>query len=393
MTDSAKLRLDLTPMPQRARREVEVHHAQTQDKRNRNVGDRYSKPITVTSPLSGTGMEIKTYWEGKQPNFVQSHIVADLNIPNAIYGHNCEHGTSVFAAGVAGLHLLKIWMARDGVPAAALDLLTTQHVSLHGATITFLLIADSEELAHANVLRLKEAARILGLSPVGNDSSNETFCVRRNGLLVTVYQKTDFSHCNFADDELAETLMARARRIVRIEVYMQGHFLLARGWDQLESWRNAYAEGRYEAIFMEMVRDLFQLDVVLRHKAPRQSALKKLTATELAIVQAYLAGAAADELPSIKDGKTAVARSKIKSKWRKSIREKLRIDIGIPWVEHQVLRHADVDRLLRYPGDYHPDALTAARSFCMESWPAELRRIKATFREGLGRQKVASPAI
>ena len=49
MTDSIKPCVDLRPMPEDARREVEVHHARTQDKRDSYVGERYPKAITVTS--------------------------------------------------------------------------------------------------------------------------------------------------------------------------------------------------------------------------------------------------------------------------------------------------------------------------------------------------------
>jgi hypothetical protein len=389
MTDSLKVCLDLRGMPEEARREVEVHHARTQDKRDSYVGERYPKPINATSPLSGTGMELKTYWEDAKPHFVQSHIVAELNIPNALTGHNCEHGTSIFAAGEAGLELLKHRMVCDGVPGDAVDMLTTHHVSLHGATITYLLRCTGEDQAHANVLKMKAALRILGYVPTGSDSTNETFYVRRNGYAITVYHKTDFSHCNFPNEELAEILKARARCIIRIEVYMQGHYLRERGWDALESWRNAYAEGRYEAIFNELVRGLFKLDVVLRHKAPRKEALKNLTATERAIVQAYLAGTSADALPAIKDGATADARSKIKSKWKKIIREKLRIDITIPWELHQELRHADIDRLVGYPGDHHPDAVAAAHCFCEKNRPKLLERLKTLYRQAVARQSSA----
>jgi hypothetical protein len=225
--------------------------------------------------------------------------------------------------------------------------------------------------------------------PTGSDSTNETFYVRRNGYAITVYHKTDFSHCNFPNEELAEILKARARCIIRIEVYMQGHYLRERGWDALESWRNAYAEGRYEAIFNELVRGLFKLDVVLRHKAPRKEALKNLTATERAIVQAYLAGTSADALPAIKDGATADARSKIKSKWKKIIREKLRIDITIPWELHQELRHADIDRLVGYPGDHQPDAVAAAHCFCEKNRPKLLERLKTLYRQAVARQSSA----
>ena len=376
MTDSVKLCVDLRSMPEDARREVEVHHARTQDKRDSYIGERYPKAITVTSPLSGTGMELKTFWEDAKPRFVQSHIVAALNLPNALTGHNCEHGTSIFAAGVAGLELLKHRMVCDGVPGAAVDMLTTHHVSLHGATITYLLCCTDKEQANANVLKMKAALRILGYVPTGNDSTNQTFDLPRNGYVITVYHKTDFSHCNFSNEDLAETLKARARCIIRIEVYMQGHYLRERGWDALESWRNAYAEGRYEAIFNELVRGLFKLDMVLRHKAPRKEALKSLTATEREIVLTYLAGTHVDALPAIKEGATADARSKIKSKWKKTIRDKLRIDITIPWEQHQKLHHTDMDRLVRYPGDYHPDAVTVAECFCQENWPKLRKRLK-----------------
>ena len=124
-----------------------------------------------------------------------------------------------------------------------------------------------------------------------------------------------------------------------------------------------------------MVRGLFKLDVVLRQKAPRQDALKSLTTTEREIVLAYLAGTPVDALPAIKEGATADARSKIKSKWKKTIRDKLRIDITIPWEQHQKLHHADMDRLVRYPGDYHPDAVTVAECFCQENWSKLRKRL------------------
>ena len=45
MTDSVKLCLDLREMPDDARREVEVFHNRTQDKRWKFVSERYSKAI------------------------------------------------------------------------------------------------------------------------------------------------------------------------------------------------------------------------------------------------------------------------------------------------------------------------------------------------------------
>ncbi len=391
MTDSVKLCLDIRPMPVKARSQVEMHYAQTKDKRHRNVSTPYPKPMTVESPITGTGMQLTTFWDGVGNGSLQSQIVADMNIPNALTAQNCEHGTSVFAAGVAGLYLLKYQMARDGVPVDALDLLNIEHVRLHGATVAYLIPCDTEEQANAAVLQLKSALLILGYAPMGSDSTNVTFYVHRNGYVVRVYQKTDFSHCVFGNQELAETFQSRARRIIRIEVYMQGSFLRDRTWDTLESWRHAYQEDRYELIFRELVRSLFGLDnvrsgktfpgVILRHKAPRQEAMQRLTDTEREIVVDYLAGTPVDELPTIRDAPTPSARSKAKSKWKKQILHKVRIDITIPWKQHQELRHADLDAILRYPGDYHPDAVTVEHSFCEETWPALLKKLRPLYRE------------
>ena len=393
MTDSVKLCLDVRDMPEEARREVEVHHARTQDKRDDYVGERYPKPITVTSPLSGTGMELITYWDGSGDQFLQSQIVSALNLPNALTGQNGEHGTSIFAAGVAGLYLLKYWMACDGVPGFALDMLTTHHVSLHGATVTYLITCETEEQTRTNVLHMKAALRILGYKLTSIDSTNETFCLKRNGYTLKVYHKTEFSHCVFANEEVAETIKARARCIIRIEVEMQGHYLRHRGWDALESWRKAYAEGRYELIFRELVRSLFHLEtvrkgvirpgVILRHKAPRKEVIERLTDTERTIVLDYLAGTPVDDLPAIRNAK---APGSAKNKWKTAILNKLRIDITIPWADHQALKHAELNRLVRYPGDYHPDGITVEYCVCKENWPKLLECLKALCHKAVARQ-------
>ena len=396
MTDSVKLCLDLREMPDDARREVEVFHNRTQDKRWKFVSERYSKAIPAVSPMSGTGMELFTYWDGSGDQFLQSQTVTDLNGPNALKGQNGEHGTSVFAAGVAGLYLLKHRMACDGVPGFALDMLTTHHVSLHGATVTYLITYETEEETRVRVLQMKAALRMLGYEPTGNDSTNETFTLKRNGYTLKVYHKTDFGHCVFADEEVAEIIKARARCIIRIEVEMQGHYLRQRGWDALESWRHAYAEGRYETIFRELVRSLFHLEtvrkgvirpgVILRHKAPRKEAMESLTDTERTIVLDYLAGTPVDELPAIR---TAKAPDTAKNKWKTSILKKLRIDISISWTDHQALKHAELNRLVRYPGDYHPDAVTVECCFCKENWPKLLECLKALCRNAVARQSSA----
>ena len=388
MTDSLKVCLDLRSLPEEARRQVEIHYAQTRNKRHEKVGTPYAKPIAAVSACSGTGMELTTYWEGSGAKFLQSHIVGDINLPNAVAGQNFEHGTSVFAAGRAASELLKIWMVDEGVPADALASLTTNQVSLHGVTITYLLKSEFAEQAQAIVKHMESSARILGLRILRWDSTNETITISGRGFLLTAYCKTDFSHCTIADPELRARLQNQALRIVRIEVYMQGHLLRRKGWSTLDSWRHAYAEGRYAAIFEEMVRGVFKLNVKLRHKAPRREVMDQMTPTGRAILEAYFGGTPADALPSIKEGKTADARSKLKSKWRKLILSKAQIDIAIPWVLHQKLHWLGLNRALQYPGDHEPVASDAPGCFCKVSWPNWFKHLKKLFQEAADRQRM-----
>ena len=53
------------------------------------------------------------------------------------------------------------------------------------------------------------------------------------------------------------------------------------------------------------------------------------------------------------------------------------------------LHHAEQDRLLQYPGDYHPDAATVMYCFCEENWPKLRARLKTLYREEVARQSAA----
>lgn len=68
------------------------------------------------------------------------------------------------------------------------------------------------------------------------------------------------------------------------------------------------------------------------------------------------------------------------------LNKELRIDITIPWADHQVLKHAELNRLVRYPGDYHPDGITVEYCVCKENWPKLLECLKALCHKAVARQ-------
>lgn len=177
MTDSIRTILDLTKLSAQARMDVdavicsEVHPSG-------ELKRQYSKPSTQQSPMADT----KTTWlvrseKGFDGYFVPTSIEANLNIPNAVVGHNVVHGTSVFAAAVSAFHLQRIWMATSGVARTELDKLTLSDVSLQGVTVSYPQHWLDEEAARDQVRAIYDTAKGLygeqctlfssGLPPLG----------------------------------------------------------------------------------------------------------------------------------------------------------------------------------------------------------------------------------
>ena len=45
--------------------------------------------------------------------------------------------------------------------------------------------------------------------------------------------------------------------------------------------------------------------------------------------------------------------------------------------------------LVKYPGDYHPDAVTVAECFCEKNWPKLRKRLKKLRSDEVERQSAA----
>lgn len=377
MSDSLKALLKVQSLSKTARARVPFYRADVSDHHRRKVGRPYPKRVPETSPMTGTGMPFLTFWADVGGEQVASELVVDMNIPNALVGHNFVHGTSVYAAGMATLALLKLCLKGHGVPTADLDRLTPDQVSLQGVTVTYLLEFGTEGELAKFVSAAEFTAKTFRIATKTVDSSNLTITVPLRGASTTMYGKTDFSHCAVEDPAVVRSLKAVAARTARIEVYLQGHLLRDRNWDTIASWKEAYSQGRYEAIFNEFVRGPFRCADLLRTKKPRAEALVPLTPGQASALAAYFNGDALDAIPQIADGETAMARSKRKSKLKRALLKKTRIDIGIPWREHQKLDSVYLARTLTYPGDYHPAEDLASHCFCRASWPEWRRKLEA----------------
>lgn len=372
MTDTIKISLSLLKLAEMVRMDIPAEIRNRTNPWGESKG-RYVAPSTQKSAMTNT----KTKWvvrcepgTGELEGYsVPAWIDAELNIPNAITGQNVEHGTSVFAAGVASLELQRIWLAKSGLPREQLDLLTIDDVSLNGVTVTFLMAFPTRAEAEGLVKAIGTTGRILAKNCDIHMSSNDTVYIPARDYKVTAYIKSDFSHCAWDDDAPKTPMMDAAAHIVRIESVLSLPFLRARNLIPLERWRDAYSNGLYEAIFNDTVRASLRLTgAILRHKAPREEVIEKLTPTEAEVLRGYLAMPPLDPRQS-KTVLNSVSPSKRFHEIRKPILDKTRIDIDIPWEQHAQLRCFELADSLVYPGDYSPSEEHAAWSFCEASWP------------------------
>lgn len=389
MTDSISITLDLSFLPRSVRRQVPQLKSMVTDQWG-EMQSRYFVPVKRFSPLSGT----KTKWivrydqiplgEGRAM-FLPSSVDADLNLPNALKGQNLEHGTSVFAAGVASLWLLKIWLAEAGIDRYHLNALTPAAVSLRGVTLTYLLrmlsVAEAQEL----VQDLCVTGHILNGRAESYKSTNETLNLPHAAGGLAAYRKTLLKYCKWLAGAPVAEHVATNELLVRLESKLNRGFLAKAGLDTLEAWRHAYSDGLYETLFNKTVLGPLRLD--LRHNRPRPEALNRLTATERLFLEDYLQGGDPRAFPSVV---ASVYPADTYAKLRRSVLKKCRIDTNIPWVEHVQLRCFKLKNHLVYPGDYHPAPELAPWCFCRQSWPELLAELSGCYESAVARAAAAN---
>jgi len=382
MTDSIKTTLCLRKLSPRVRMDIDARLCNVVTPWGELL-ERYTKPSHQRSAMSGT----KTKWvvrcaaDINEPDLgqVPDCIESLLHLPNALTGHNLEHGTSVFAAGVAALELQRIWMAGLGLPREELDLLTPDDITLRGVTITFHHLMADHEAAMALVEAIFATGKALGICEF-QGSSNLTVYLKSGTFTVKFYIKTDLSHCIFPSNAPVESLIHRAGTIVRVEVMLGERFLKKYHLTALRSWKTAYEKGLYERIYNLTVRKLLRLDDGLRHKEPRAEVYDRLTPTEADLLNGYIAGRDPRKFKSVVESSSPGNRI---YELRKAILAKANTDIDIPWDKHVQLRCFELDDLLRYPPDHNPDAEHAPWCFCKDNWPELRQKLRDKYEETL----------
>ncbi len=306
-------------------------------------------------------------------------LAFELQVPDDLTGKHAEYGTSLFAAGRAGLELARTHLSKAGISREELDQLSTPDVSIERAAATYIFKFVGKAQTTSFITAMHHHALLLGLAIKYDHQANT---VSYQGL---VTQDT-----SEAVDVVLTVLRQPDNQMVRIEVALDCDYLLTHGWTSLDSWRSAYAEDRYAAIFKQLVRGLFQLDSpALPYGEPGRDVLDKLPPTTEGLLREYLNGR-----DPMWYGPHAVANSEAKRKrlvkrYRDTIISITGIDIAVPWQDFRWVEPAFLQSKLTYPGDFQPSTQQKLSCFYDTAWTGLLATLRRKYELALMREKAS----
>jgi hypothetical protein len=327
----------------------------------------------------------KTLYEESSNGRLVSSISLDLNIPDFLVGPQFQQGSSVFACGRAALEIVRIELARIGLPKEALDKLTTEDVTWQQVRLPFMFRFVSEEKAPATKPRsgrLAPKSHGFGVSRVPTCAALD---VEKFKMLMPHYARflglklhhvwgrhiVEYRQREENPDATGVVLIVECRpaeELARVDVILDNGYLKSHRLDTLNSWHNAYAENKYESIFRDTLRKRFCLDEPEWHLnvLPEEVYNNSPSQRASVLLREYVAGKnpidsscfGFEENRSESTKKTAVRR------YRTTILSTLGIDINTPWSKEQHRLRSFFSRRLEYPGDFRPDTKSAQSCFC-----------------------------
>ncbi|MCX7291907.1 hypothetical protein [Janthinobacterium sp.] len=319
-----------------------------------------------------------TLWKTINGKAFATAVVADITLPHAVLPPNIALGTSVFAAGRAGLELVRIALARTGLPKSALDQIGIGHVSVQSASITYILpFAHAEQASNFKKL-IRQHVLLLGLQimPSHADSQSQYRAAPGSTFAGEDQSNTDFLGVTVSVDFRPNT------NFVCIDVTLDENYLQRYDWAELSNWDAGYAGNRYKHIFDRAVRGILRLDGPLaQHPEPSNAALAQLGPRNEQLLREYLTG----KDPKMFSGfpfRPPDLESSRRKGWRtaqKVILEQTGIDIKKPWKEYQWQRPDLLVKQLIYPGDYLPKSRDVPFRFCADNWPVLLDSLRSEY--------------
>lgn len=391
MTDSLKVTLDLSKVQAEQLKHIPAPHVYRVDRNKASPIIPFAAKQSWKSPLTQNKMQIKVK---VNHNGVPIALNADINIPNATVGQNAELGHSVYAASSTALGLFKLFLAEHGVTREFIDLLTIKDLELQSATITYLVPKHETQTAQECIAVIER--RLTQFFPLSDDhryggssvgsKDSKTSYVKMRGWSVRIYSTPPSKIPENGNIELRKNRIDSAQNLIRIELTLTSEELTKLRLKNVSAWECAHEMGTYKILFDTYIRNkCFRLDERLRQDKPDAADLNKLSKTIRHIVEGYLQGKSLTNC-IILNKSSEIANQKAFSAARLKILKQLRIDININWNDHRNLGTNWMNKIIMYPGDYHPPADHVTDSFCLGNFESITQRIKITLDETIKRK-------
>jgi hypothetical protein len=347
-----------------------------------NVRPNYK---SIRLPLGGNGRLILKGLFANGATELPTHLeFKNFHAPNALTEQNLVHGTSVSASIAACLWAFKMWLARIGVTPVEIDGLTKADIELEGVDVTYLREHETQAEAARYVSLFGKVAAASGRTVSSHSSTNVTCDVGFNEITLTSYNKTDLKHCKLPKNMIGDQIRELGLRLSRIEVKLRRKKLVELGLSNGLAWESAYEDDLYRTIYEQHVSAAIQAAKITRQKKPYPEAIQAAVESmrperkkdAVALLNWYFDGKDVNQFVN-SEGFPLMA-GQIRS-LRNEFLKHLEIDTSVVWAASVFIGMSGANKLLEYPGDYKPLGTLARGSFCEESWPQLLDKLKGAY--------------
>lgn len=378
MADSIKLYVPIAPMSSEDFVACSFPFEAMQGFNHRIDRDPFYRWVKVKSPLTGAGFKVISVMSSDHHRLAGYQI--SVNIPACAVGHNYLLVNGVPYASKLAFLLLSHWLLTEGATPKAVQALQFEKAKLKSVTVTYLLLCDSVEDAHAARREFAQHSEALhnakskGPQPAFSVGPAEkaTSYIKKRNYTISSYVKDGSVEGAFVDFPTLEDealIRTEAGFYLRVEVELYGVWLASHGLDSADRW--LLGDGKknsYERVF-QLIRNEMRLDANLRQRAPKEQAISQMREPDQSFLRWHLSGMDVRNHPLVLAKETVHEQNSYFSAIKQRLLKKMKIDISLEWEKQSKHLSHRLIKLLFYTGDYEPELQFAEKVYSRVSAP------------------------
>lgn len=297
----------------------------------------------VASPLTQSEYVV-TPWidrsSSSSPQF--TGFYTSVNAPSCVIGLNALIRTDVFSSLLIALYLLKIHLAEKNVAPELISQLRVGNAEIRNVTFTYLIPFDSHEGALQGLAQVTARRDALFWSRTsqdvwsqGKEGDSTWYLNIRNRPKFKLYVKSKELSKSRVPEPLKKKVFEVSGSYLRVEVDLTRcelrKILDAVGMEESTmAWRDRALAQKAYALAFEKLRKELRLDENLRVREMKKAEkAAKLTPQQRLILEDYFHGIENEALQKMS--------ASMRSKFKRTILKRYRLDIDLPWKRHRGL--------------------------------------------------------